>query len=195
MPRDTTVCQSYRGYLRGGAHQRCGQPYAAHTGAELACPDGSGKVWRVHRSHARVGQSFGEREVRVLDLMCRALLAGSLRGEGAALFARQHAQEVGQLAGKARAMAAQIARQTAAYEPPPRPPTDPVCVRTNAGVKCRRPLSAHVEPDGSGELLCPDGSGRTYLPHARMAKAARERAEAKSGVVVRLVAGAVTAAE
>jgi len=106
-PRPKTKCLSSR-----VGDRYCAASYEDHDPVTHACPDGAGTTYRFHRySTKRVSVSFSEREVRALRDLCSAVLNGTLRGDSALTWAKQHARDLGGLAHKALAMRASLERR------------------------------------------------------------------------------------
>lgn len=70
--RSTTRCARSR---RG--QQPCGRPFSEHDPVTLACPDGSGHVFRKDKLQpTRASVSFSKVEIDALDFMLKGLRTG-----------------------------------------------------------------------------------------------------------------------
>lgn len=110
-PRPHTKCVRSKG-CANGEHRYCGETYASHLGEEKFCPDGTGTIFRRHRSDgSRAAHSFSDRESECLDVMVRGLLGGTLNGDEARRFTRKWSAQLGSIARKAAAMRASVRRR------------------------------------------------------------------------------------
>jgi len=100
--------------------RRCHRPGSEHAGAELACPDGSGKALLLHRPRQGASHSFSGEQLELL-----AQVLGAIR-EGAELapFARDPAMP--SLARTVQTMKRTAeARKRERAAPDPEDPPDP----------------------------------------------------------------------
>lgn len=79
-PRPTTRC------MRGvGSKRLCGRPFSDHDQTTRACPDDSGRVFKIYRLQStRASGSFSKEEIDALDFM----LTGVRSGKDLRIFAR-----------------------------------------------------------------------------------------------------------